>query len=228
MHDINIDKYNQVKECEEKLHHAYINKLELVEAVPSRDTFWGTGLDKAATQCVRKDKWPGKNTMGGILAKIAEEKFGDWEGDDSEAEAESLSNPDQPTPNREEAEAHGSPAPPNHSNGDEYEADSEDDDEKKEKEEETEEETKEHESDTDIKKLDPLVIKELIAKHRGWRSRSRSGSARRTPRKKTGAKSKSPRTSSQKRTQGSPIESEKVKVKPVVVTPQFDKKNAVS
>ncbi len=77
MKEINFEKYEQVQVCQDALHKAFLENLELVEAVPSNDVFWSSSLSKEQVVHVRRDRWPGANRMGGILNELMEDKWGE-------------------------------------------------------------------------------------------------------------------------------------------------------
>ncbi len=76
MKEIKLAQFEQVKEFRQAMEWAHSNNKYMVEAVPTRDHFWGSGLDTESTLHTEPDHWPGKNTMGQILNQIAIEKFG--------------------------------------------------------------------------------------------------------------------------------------------------------
>ncbi len=80
MKDILITKFTHVQECHEGLKSAYFEKQALVEAVPTYDTFWGSGLTPEQTLNTERSKWPGKNKLGCLLEEVAVDLFGepDW------------------------------------------------------------------------------------------------------------------------------------------------------
>ncbi len=84
MKDIIKTKIHEVPPCMEVLKKAWMDKMWIVEAVPTyKDTFWGSGLDKEATLHTHPKHWPGRNMLGRIFMELADELFGDW---DSESE----------------------------------------------------------------------------------------------------------------------------------------------
>ncbi len=69
METINMEKFEQVEVCRKALLET--EGKTIAEAVPSeRDRFWGTGIDKVATENTMPSKWPGKNGMGKILMNV--------------------------------------------------------------------------------------------------------------------------------------------------------------
>ncbi len=68
------------------MHQAYLDKVELIEAVwkPRNGSFWGTGLSKEQTMYTRRDMWPGQNQLGQVLMWVMSHMFdeGDWDEPD--------------------------------------------------------------------------------------------------------------------------------------------------
>ncbi len=85
-------KFEQVEIAKEALKECWENRWSIVEAVPSRDTWWGSGLNKEATIHTDPKYWPGANTMGKILTEIMFDLFGPypeyWEGEEDHGFAE--------------------------------------------------------------------------------------------------------------------------------------------
>ncbi len=80
MYNICLDKFNQVKECNQAMHMAYLDGVKLVEAVPKGQwSTWGTGLlPKSAIVNIKEEGWQGDNQLGHILTQIMHEPFDEW------------------------------------------------------------------------------------------------------------------------------------------------------
>ncbi len=82
MYSICMDKFTQVKECNQAMHMAQLDEHRLVEAVPKGNwSTWGTGLSKSAIVNIKEDGWQGNDQLGTILTQIMHEIFDepdDW------------------------------------------------------------------------------------------------------------------------------------------------------
>ena len=79
MKDINRSKFQQVKEARNALHECWQMGLEIVESVPTNQyCTWGSGLTKEATLHTRKEGWYGDNMLGKILTELAVEFWGPY------------------------------------------------------------------------------------------------------------------------------------------------------
>ncbi len=103
MKNILIAKFTQVQECHQGLKKAFWENKALVEAVPTFDTYWGSGMNPEQTINTVRNKWPGMNKLGNMLEEVAVELFGEsqWSEDrksegteQSESENESEMNDD--------------------------------------------------------------------------------------------------------------------------------------
>ena len=63
-------KIEQVPEVQD--HLLSTEGVRLVEAVPG-DSFWGSALNKQQTLSVKREKWLGKNRLGGMLSRIRDQ-----------------------------------------------------------------------------------------------------------------------------------------------------------
>ena len=82
MYNICMDKYTQVKECNQAMHMAHLDGVRLVEAVPKGQwSIWGTGLSKSAIENIKEDGWQGDDQLGDILTQIMHELFDEPEWD---------------------------------------------------------------------------------------------------------------------------------------------------
>ena len=98
MKDINISKVESCKEAKDLLHEAYLDKKTIVEAVPNRKGhFWGSALKKEETLHTRMDKWLGDNEMGKIWMEIAEDIWSEPEWTD-ENDSHGEMEPPAPSP----------------------------------------------------------------------------------------------------------------------------------
>ncbi len=90
MEDILVAKYTQVEKCGNALKDSHESGKRLVEAVPSNDLYWGTGLSKEETMHTKPQKWPGNNKLGRLLEKVRSRLFDDWSTPDDELEQDFL------------------------------------------------------------------------------------------------------------------------------------------
>ena len=85
MKEICIEKF-KAGICRDKMYQAFLDKVELIEAVwkPRNGSFWGTGLSKEQTMYTRRDMWPGSNQLGQVLMWVMKHMFdeGDWDTPD--------------------------------------------------------------------------------------------------------------------------------------------------
>ncbi len=85
MEEILIDKFTQVQKCNDFLRETHQKKLKLVEAVPTSDTIWGSGLGKFETLNTEMKCWPGENKLGTLLERVRSHLFDEgWSESDSE------------------------------------------------------------------------------------------------------------------------------------------------
>ncbi len=76
MKGIMKSKIEQVTPARRDLYDAWINGYTIVEAVPNpRDSWWGSSLDKPATEHTDPKYWPGQNFFGQLYMEIADELF---------------------------------------------------------------------------------------------------------------------------------------------------------
>ena len=68
MSEIVEAKATQCSEFRDSLRNS---KKSTVFAESTFDDFWASGLNEKETQCTNSDKWPGKNTLGDIIMKVA-------------------------------------------------------------------------------------------------------------------------------------------------------------
>ncbi len=201
MKDIVRAKINQVTPARDALYEAWLEKKYIVEAVPnSRDTFWGSGLGKEATMHTLPKFWPGKNSLGRILMEVADEIWDEHEAGWEDYETESAT---RETSNKVEEEAEPTNKPPPTPENEETNGNSEN-----------------HDVTVLSEQEISTKVKEFIAKQRAegnhGRNSSPPGYARklrrmvvasghvsrsRSPAKKTN----SPRSSSEKRKNTSPV-----------------------
>ncbi len=77
MKDIVNAKIDQVEVARNELHDAWKHGKLIVEAVPNpRDFWWGSSLNKEGTTHTDPEFWPGSNTLGKIYMEIAVERWG--------------------------------------------------------------------------------------------------------------------------------------------------------
>ena len=97
MEEILIDKFTQVESCGEFLRETHRQNLKLVEAVPTSDTLWGSGLDREGTLNSDQDKWPGQNKLGKLLESVRSHLFDEGWSDDEAVDKAPMPN-DLPSP----------------------------------------------------------------------------------------------------------------------------------
>ena len=94
MEEVLLDKFTQVEECNTYLRETHAKKLKLVEAIPTADTVWGSGLGKTETINTEMSKWPGQNQLGGILENVRSHLFDEGWSDDEESDEDKAHEPD--------------------------------------------------------------------------------------------------------------------------------------